>query len=131
MNKLIWILIALIASPALAEGEAKIPIRDHVEVRRAEITLSDLVGSDMELSESDQATSPAPAPGSTRVLSRHELQSLLLAHNVNPLKFAIPEQVAVSRWSRFLSQSELRDAVAKALDQQKIEISLTGPLRGM
>jgi len=131
MNKLIWILIALIASPALAQGEAKVPVRDHVEVRSAKITLRDLAGSSAEISQSDQAISPAPAPGSTRVVSRHELESLLLAHGVNPLQFAIPEQVAVSRWSRLLSQSELTDAVTKALDEQKFELSLTGPLRGM
>ncbi len=130
MNRLIWILIALIASSALVQGEAKVPIRDHIEVRSAKITLRDLVRADVELSESDQSISPAPAPGSTRVLSRHELESLLLADRVNPLRFAIPEQVVVSRWSRCSTQSELRDAVAKALEQQKIDVSLAGSLRG-
>lgn len=130
MNRLIWILIALIASPALVQGEAKVPIRDHIEVRSAKITVRDLAGSNVGLRELDQPISPAPAPGSTRLVSRPELENLLLAHGVNPLQFSIPEQVAVSRWSRCLTRSELRNAVAKALDQQKIELSLAEPLRG-
>src|SRR5579872_2460002 len=127
------LLISLLLASA-AHCAALPTLRGDVQVHASTVKLRDLVtlGTTSQLSSQvlDGDLTAAPQPGTTRIVSQLELRSLLLARGIDPSAFVLPASVKLSRWSRALSDEELRNAVQKFFAEQHIAgVELAGRLQ--